>query len=171
MEYWKKRLGWDVMSRMNVKILEHKKIIIFPFNELCMYFCHFCLLSWICEHISIYVGFDLSLTAVGNKQGGVYPCFKLQEKYPPASCWPCLLPRPASTDAVAVEITLPEKPPPAHLPTCQNQSHNIRSTYLFKEGKGAKFLKKWPRAPISFHHFDSKWLKVFRESVKIDATN
>ena len=59
----------------------------------------------------------------------------------------------------------------ASTPTCQNQSHNIRSTYLFKEGKGAKFLKKWPRAPISFHHFDSKWLKVFRESVKIDATN
>ena len=138
----KRKVGMRCNVQNECKNLRAQKIIIFPFNQRCMYFCDFCLLSWICIHISIYVGFDLSLTAVENKQGGVYPCFKLQEKYPPASCWPCLLPRPASTDAVAVEITLPEKPPPAHLPTCQNQSHNIRSTYLFKEGKGAKFLKK-----------------------------
>ena len=64
----KRKVGMRCNVQNECKNLRAQKIIIFPFNQRCMYFCHFCLLSWICIHISIYVGFDLSLTAVGTNR-------------------------------------------------------------------------------------------------------
>ena len=145
-----------------------KKIMIFLFNQRCMYFCLFCLLV-----------FDLS--------------FKLLEKYPPASCWPCLLIISLLQALGEISsrklLTLPSAPSCLHW-CCRGRDHFAQKTSastpthvsksitqyskytLIRRTKGCKIsLIKWPRAPMSFNQFESKWLKVFRESVKVGATN